>query len=266
VTTTQTAACFSNEITYDISAAEHDHHQHVDVEEKAVQYLTHHQSSSSSKLQHLKHQQQQQTTSSNMPYIYNSASIGSTHSKSKLNNSQNQHALSSSSYASPPVTRSETADSQEDLRLAATAADSSSVAMSSPISSLASTTCSPRSSSTANLSSHAVAHTPSPVVPSAHQFIIPTRYVDRRVSTSVTSADPYKFNVNYSEAGQRLAKKAQEQLKVAEKIKETAAANAEVVVTSSSIRNSGSRRNSTDAAAGNGNETSEMGDDWQYVS
>jgi hypothetical protein len=77
----------------------------------------------------------------------------------------------------------------------------------------------------------------------------------------VASTDPYKFNVNYSEAGQRLAKKAQEQLKVAEKVKESAAAD---TAKPTSI-NSGSRQNSTDVS-GNGNDTSELGEDWQYVS
>ena len=49
---------------------------------------------------------------------------------------------------------------------------------------------------------------------------IPTRYFDRRVSQSAIQQDPYKFNVNYSEAGSHLARAAQEQLKIAEKIKE----------------------------------------------
>jgi hypothetical protein len=51
--------------------------------------------------------------------------------------------------------------------------------------------------------------------------VIPTRFIDRRVSTSLIQSDPYKFNVNYFEAGQRLAKKAQEQLKSLEKIKDS---------------------------------------------
>jgi hypothetical protein len=50
--------------------------------------------------------------------------------------------------------------------------------------------------------------------------VIPTRFIDRRVSTSLIQSDPYKFNVNYFEAGQRLAKKAQEQLKSLEKTKD----------------------------------------------
>jgi len=49
---------------------------------------------------------------------------------------------------------------------------------------------------------------------------IPTRYVDRRVSSSAIQQDPYKYNVNYSEAGQRLARQAQEQLKIVDKLKE----------------------------------------------
>lgn len=50
--------------------------------------------------------------------------------------------------------------------------------------------------------------------------VIPTRFIDRRVSQSAIQQDPHKFNVNYSEAGSYLARAAQEQLKVAEQIKE----------------------------------------------
>ena len=93
------------------------------------------------------------------------------------------------------------------------------------------------------------------------------------MSTSVAQADPYKFNVNYSEAGQRLARKAQEQLKTAEKVKEIGTATsvlaeatkavAVALVSNSSASNSnrGSRRNSTEAF----NDGSEFGEDWQYV-
>lgn len=47
-----------------------------------------------------------------------------------------------------------------------------------------------------------------------------TRFGDRRVSTSIIEPNPYKFNVNYSAAGQRFAKKALDQLKTVEKSKE----------------------------------------------
>jgi len=44
--------------------------------------------------------------------------------------------------------------------------------------------------------------------------VIPTRYIDRRVSNTVVEQ---KFNVNYSKAGQELARKAAEQLRRVEK-------------------------------------------------
>lgn len=98
-------------------------------------------------------------------------------------------------------------ESQEDLRLI----DSTM----SPISSTNSV-ASPRliSGSSNNINSNANNHSSGTVQS------IPTRFVDRRVSTSIIESNPYKFNVNYSEAGQRLAKKAQEQLKTVEKSKE----------------------------------------------
>lgn len=84
---------------------------------------------------------------------------------------------------------------------------------------------------------------------------IPTRFVDRRVSAGGVQSDPYKFNVNYSEAGQRLAKKAQAQLKSLEKSKED-----EIVIVTSSVR-----RVSVSEEA-NGGEAAMNGDDWQNVS
>lgn len=94
------------------------------------------------------------------------------------------------------------------------------------------------------------------------QPIIPTRFTDRRVSAGLVQTDPYKFNVNYSEAGQRLAKKAQEQLKTLEKSKEVPEINGNSdVITTKSLN---SRRMSSD----NFNmETapSSIGDDWQNV-
>lgn len=47
--------------------------------------------------------------------------------------------------------------------------------------------------------------------------VIPTRYIDRRVSNTPVEQ---KFNINYSKAGQELARKAAEQLKTVEKSKE----------------------------------------------
>jgi hypothetical protein len=93
---------------------------------------------------------------------------------------------------------------------------------------------------------------------------IPTRYIDRRVSTSVIQSDPYKFNVNYSEAGQKLAKKAQEQLKTVEKCKELSVNAAGAAGTNSlSGSRTTSRRNSELLMNENGSLVS---DDWQNVS
>jgi hypothetical protein len=203
-------------------------------------------------------------TTTAMPYIYNSASISSTHTKS--NKLHLAASLASSTTATviagySPVARSSELDSQEDLRVLG-GADSSAM---SPMSSVASSHTSPRPVAM-------------PAVNPAHQFIIPTRFVDRRVSTSVAQSDPYRFNVNYSEAGQRLARKAQEQLKVVEKVKDTAVvpggdlADTSKMMTSlnGSRSISGSRRNSTEVFASNNNsnnsnDTSEFGEDWQYV-
>lgn len=85
--------------------------------------------------------------------------------------------------------------------------------------------------------------------------VIPTRFVDRRVSNGVSQSDPYRFNVNYSEAGQRLAKQAQAQIKTLEKSKE-----ADTVEIVSNTSNTNSRRFSTDQFDANSN-----GDDWQNV-
>lgn len=103
------------------------------------------------------------------------------------------------------------------------------------------------------------------VSPQQQQTIIPTRFIDRRVSTGVTSSDPYKFNVNYSEAGQRLAKKAHLQIKTLEKSKEV-----EVVVDNDghSISSSSSRRlsnTSTEAINNFDSSSNLLGDDWQNV-
>ena len=98
------------------------------------------------------------------------------------------------------------------------------------------------------------------------QPIIPTRlFTDRRVSSGLVSSDPYKFNVNYSEAGQRLAKKAQEQLKTLEKSKEvpdtTQGNNSESIKTKSL----NSRRLSADNFNSLESTPNAFGDDWQNV-
>ena len=84
--------------------------------------------------------------------------------------------------------------------------------------------------------------------------VIPTRFMDRRVSTGVFQSDPYKFNVNYVEAGKKLAKKAQEQLKTVEKskdLKQMSFEEAEIL-----------RKREAQRA----NEALEVnGDDWQHV-
>jgi hypothetical protein len=101
--------------------------------------------------------------------------------------------------------------------------------------------------------------------PQQQQTIIPTRFIDRRVSTGVASSDPYKFNVNYSEAGQRLAKKAHQQIKTLEKSKEV-----EVVIDNDghSVSSSSSRRlsnTSTEAINNFDSSSNLLGDDWQNV-
>lgn len=84
--------------------------------------------------------------------------------------------------------------------------------------------------------------------------VIPTRFIDRRVSSGVAQTDPYKFNVNYSELGQRLAKKAQAQLKSLEKSKD--ADGIEIVTPQST---SSQRRPSCSQ------DEEILGDDWQNV-
>ena len=83
---------------------------------------------------------------------------------------------------------------------------------------------------------------------------IPTRYVDRRISTSALPADPHKFNVNYSTAGQKLARKAQELLKSVEisKESETPASNDTANIATTPTHNADSLSNG-------------ISDDWQNV-
>ena len=47
---------------------------------------------------------------------------------------------------------------------------------------------------------------------------IPTRFFEKQLLKTAKDVNPYKFNVNYSAAGQKLAKKAQEQLKTVKEI------------------------------------------------
>jgi hypothetical protein len=70
-----------------------------------------------------------------------------------------------------------------------------------------------------SLSNNSTTHQLTTSTATATNTIIPTRFIDRRVSQP--SQDPHKYNVNISEAGSRLARAAQEQLKVAEKLKDT---------------------------------------------
>ncbi len=88
---------------------------------------------------------------------------------------------------------------------------------------------------------------------SASAGYIPTRYTDRRVSTSAIQPDPYRFNVNYSEAGSHLARSAQEQLKIAEQIKE-AKKEAQRQAAIAAIKST------------KDNSSENVGEDWQNVS
>ena len=153
---------------------------------------------------------------------------------SKIINSTS--AFTSSSFSSPGSTQNQTADSQDDLQLI----DSTM----SPISSSTNSALSPHlissTSSSTNLSNSNLA----PKVTQLNQ--IPTRFVDRRVSTCVNQT--YKFN--YQEAGQRMARKAQEQLKTVEKCKED-----EVALEAAN------KARMAEISANGGS----IGDDWQNV-
>lgn len=96
--------------------------------------------------------------------------------------------------------------------------------------------------------------TPNIPTPNSNTATIPTRFFDRRTSNSTKEANPYKFNVNYSAAGQQLAKKAHEQLKTVEKSKELSAEKNEV--------NSMPRRKSDYI----NHDDESLNDDWQNVS
>jgi hypothetical protein len=87
---------------------------------------------------------------------------------------------------------------------------------------------------------------------------IPTRFVDRRVSTSVNQT--YKFN--YQEAGQKLARKAQEQLKTVEKCKEKN--NDEIVVVVANNKDSSKTVQTTNKES-ELSGSSPISDDWQNV-
>ncbi len=87
-------------------------------------------------------------------------------------------------------------------------------------------------------------------------MVIPTRFVDRRVSTGVNQT--YKFN--YSEAGKKMAKQAQEQLKTVEKCKEK---NEDAAPTLDPVR---SKRAENSNGSGSGSGGGSINDDWQNVS
>lgn len=85
---------------------------------------------------------------------------------------------------------------------------------------------------------------------------IPTRFVDRRVSTSVNQT--YKFN--YQEAGQKLARKAQEQLKTVEKCKEKNNDELVVVANKDSPKKVQTTNKESELSG-----SSPISDDWQNV-
>lgn len=140
--------------------------------------------------------------------------------------------------------------SHEDLRLI----DSSSTSTTNSAM-LTTTTTSPRSTTpNSGLTSPHHQHQQQ----TATTTTIPTRFVDRRVSAGLVQTDPYKFNVNYSEAGQRLAKQAQAQLKSLEKSKEADT----IEVATAPVSSSSSRRPSSN---GDIFDPNAIGDDWQNV-
>jgi len=121
--------------------------------------------------------------------------------------------------------------------------DSCSTTMSSPISSInGSSLVSPQSSNTINTVQN-----------------IPTRFIDRRISASALPVDPHKFNVKYSEVGQKIAQKAQEALK---KTKDVDAANDAIIHTVSKRSEHVENGNGSGSGSGGGSAS----DDWQNVS
>lgn len=153
------------------------------------------------------------------------------------------------------------ADSQDDLQLIDSTmspiSSSTNSAISPHLISTSSSTNLSNSTSNLNGSTSQTSGSNNTVKPNTTNTItttcIPTRFVDRRVSTSV-GQQTYKFN--YSEAGQRMARKAQEQLKTVEKSKETDS----LLVDSASPVSPLSKQN------GDPNTNGLINEDWQNVS
>ena len=99
----------------------------------------------------------------------------------------------------------------------------------------------------------------SPQANAATNLHIPTRYSDRRVSTSAISTDPHKFNVKYAEVGQRIARKAQETIKKAKEID----ANDALSTAPATSKRSDSVENGNGSGSGSGGGSAN--DDWQNV-
>jgi trimeric autotransporter adhesin len=119
--------------------------------------------------------------------------------------------------------------------------DSCSTTMSSPISSInGSSLVSPQSSNISTVQN------------------IPTRFIDRRISTSALPVDPHKFNVKYSEVGQKIAQKAQEALKKTKDVD----ANEAIIQTISKRSEHFENGNGSGSGSGGGSAS----DDWQNVS
>ena len=99
---------------------------------------------------------------------------------------------------------------------------------------------------------------------SSNQQQIPTRYIDRRISTSALSTDPHKFNVNYTTAGQKLARKAQELIKSVEISKEAEQTDATSVVNNKRANDNQANDNNGNGS-GSGSGGGSVNDDWQNV-
>lgn len=97
----------------------------------------------------------------------------------------------------------------------------------------------------------------------ANQQQIPTRYIDRRTSTSAIPTDPHKFNVNYSTAGQKLARKAQELIKSVEISKDSVKKDAEQTNIKSIVNDNQASDNGNGSGSGSGGGS--INEDWQNV-
>ena len=87
---------------------------------------------------------------------------------------------------------------------------------------------------------------------------LPTRYIDRRISTSAIPADPHKFNVKYSEVGLKIAKKAQDAIKKAKEV------DANETPVETIIKRSDYAENGNGSGSGSGGGSAS--EDWQNVS